>query len=578
VPDTWFVSDGNRCLAALRMVYGEDSSQLVDVKPRPAEDAFEDSLAVAVLAHKLHPIDEFEGFTKLLDRGKTHEEIARQYGLTEKEVLQALALGGQLSPTVRDLWRNGEIRAEVAKALTLAPDHATQDAILEKLRKELADEDRPLSELDGDEIKEELKLGAEGAGALVEFVGIDAYVKRGGKVTRDLFGTDHKVSDAKLAKAMAAEKLTAECKALTAAGWSFAVTKDSVRNKTHDYSSLKVDIVTDPEEQKRLDDLRAIFDPSGDFGTWNGPSFGDLSAAQQTAFLEHRELERVVKLRAYPPKLMAKSGCFVGIDDNGLLSIEYGRVKPAQKEAAAKEVKDIRREQAKAVTEAVAGGKPAPESTVLSNALKQRLESQLIAATRDAIMGDPLLGSSPFADVLARTICAQIIPDRPFSMPDTVRTKLPSIRQALTVDVFTNAIIERFDGKDYFGSAPKGIVLKAISEAINPDEARKVAKKSKAEIGKFAIANVTKTGWLPKELRTMHYRGPGSESYEKPAGVAIVVEDSTPAPAAKPVAKPRAAAGGAHGAKTDRKKGPPRKAAAPKKAAKKTAAKKRKAS
>jgi ParB family chromosome partitioning protein len=31
---------------------------------------------------------------------------------------------------------------------------------------------------------------------------------------------------------------------------------------------------------------------------------------------------------------------------------------------------------------------------------------------------------------------------------------------------------------------------------------------------------VVKTGWLPKELRTPHYAGPGSDGYKKPAAAA----------------------------------------------------------
>lgn len=48
-------------------------------------------------------------------------------------------------------------------------------------------------------------------------------------------------------------------------------------------------------------------------------------------------------------------------------------------------------------------------------------------------------------------------------------------------------------------------------------EARKVAAKPKADVTKFAIANVPKTGWLPPELRTMHYDGPGAKKVAAPA-------------------------------------------------------------
>ena len=226
--------------------------------------------------------------------------------------------------------------------------------------------------------------------------------------------------------------------------------------------------------------------------------------------------------------MMEKSGCFVGIDDNGMLKIEYGRVKPAEKKAAAKVAKDERAAKKKADAKtAKAEGKPAPEPKELSNALKDRLASQLVAATRDAIAGDPLLRESPFADVLARTICAQVDPDRPYSMPDAVRTKLPSIRQVCDAAVFNAAIAKRFDAENYFSSAPKGFVLKAIGEAINPDEARRINAKSKAEIWKFALANIPKTGWLPKELRTVHYNGPGREGYKRPAAAPQAAAPST---------------------------------------------------
>ncbi|MBY9045412.1 hypothetical protein K7460_29375, partial [Pseudomonas fluorescens] len=95
----------------------------------------EDSLAVAVLARKFHPVDEYEAFAKLRDdHGKTEEEIAQQYGMKARQVKPALALG-RLSPLIRQAWRAGEIRAEVAQAFTLAHDHATQDKLFAQLDK-----------------------------------------------------------------------------------------------------------------------------------------------------------------------------------------------------------------------------------------------------------------------------------------------------------------------------------------------------------------------------------------------------------------------------------------------------------
>jgi ParB family chromosome partitioning protein len=539
------VANGNRRLAAFHMIYGEAAEHPVNCTLHDVDETrgFEFSLTTAVTAKQLHPVDQYEAFARLVDRGKTPEEIARDYGMTEREVDQALALG-HLSPRIRDLWRKGEIKAEVAKAFTLAPDHARQDEVLEEL---LRERDNDPLDLWDDDVKGALKIGHDDSGVLVEFVGVEAYVAAGGKVQRDFFGTDHQVSDPKLAKKMASEKLTTECKKLKEAGWSFAVTAESVRNTRHNYSRLKAEAKPTDEEQQKLAELNAVFHKGQRHhraGVYHTETFAELTGSEQKAYLAYRELSQVIELRAYTAKMMETAGCFVDIDDDGLLKIDFGYVKPAEKQAAAKVEREERREQSKAAAEtAKAEGKPAPEPKALSNALSDRVESWMTAATRDAIAGDPLLAESPFAQLMAKVICAQIVPESKWRTPDAIRTKLPSIRQVLIADVFNVAIAKRFDAQDYFSSAPKGFVLKAVGEAISPDTAKSISARTKADIWKFALANLPRTGWLPKELRTVHYKGPGSEGYKRPEGQSVAppppaASERKAAPAASSSAKP----------------------------------------
>jgi ParB family chromosome partitioning protein len=543
VAGVYFVANGNRSLAALRMIYGEDSSQPIDCKLTTPERAYEDSLAVAVLARKFHPVDEYEGFAKLRDQGKTAEEIARTYGMTEREAEQVLALA-QLSPRVRDLWRQGAIKADVARAFTLAADHAAQDRLIDDLTERY---DGDWSDIDRWEIRDSLDIGDDQSGVLVEFVGVEAYVAAGGKVQRDLFGTDHRVSDVALAKKMANDRLTQECEKLRNAGWSFAITFGSVQNTRHTYGALKVDVAATEEETQRLAALSAVF-RGGDVHVaedrHHADSFAALTGAEQRAYLNYRALRQSIAERTYTPALRATAGCFVGMDDDGLLRIEYGKVKPEEKKAAAKAAAKEQRAQAnaaeagdKASKSEAGSSKPEPVSQkVLSKALLDRLSAQLITATRDALAADPLLAQHPLAEMMAKTLCGMITPDRPYHMPDGVRTKLPSLRQVLDEAVFNAAIAKRFDASDYFTSAPKPFVIKAIAEAINPDEARKASAGSKNDIVKFAMANVVKTGWLPKELRTVHYKGPGSEGYKRPkaetATLVHAAKDDKPSTAA----------------------------------------------
>lgn len=510
------VANGNRRLAAFRMIYGEGSDHEIGctVHEVNSDKAFEYSLATAITAEQLHPVDQYEAFAKLKERGQSEEEIAQHYGMSVKHIRQRLAMG-TLSTAIRNAWRAGEIDEEAAQAFTLAADHAQQDKVLQKLREDVAEKGWGDGTIDADDVEYELKVDPNNVGHLLRFVGIEAYEAKKGKiVTRDLFGTRHKVSDEKLLKKLADEKLEDACKQLKKEGWSFASLQPG---NWWDYGETKIEPTPTDDEQARIDQLNAILGDDPDL------MISDMSDEQVKAHAELQAIEKAIIDRSYTPEMRAKSGCWVEIDHNGDLKVKYGKIKPKEKAAAAAVERTERKKVA--ANQAAAEGKPAPESKVISNALRDRLEAQLITATRDGIAGDPLLAESPLADVMAKTICGMIIPDRPFSMPDGVRTKLPTIRQALDQNVFNAAMAKRFDPKDYFSNAPKALVLKAISEAINPDEARKIASKTKADIWKWALDNLAKTGWLPKELRTVHYKGPGSEGYKKPAADASAKPD-----------------------------------------------------
>jgi hypothetical protein len=103
--------------------------------------------------------------------------------------------------------------------------------------------------------------------------------------------------------------------------------------------------------------------------------------------------------------------------------------------------------------------------------------------------------------------------------PAMKRKDVAALLTALEPASIQQALLKRFDPKDYFGRASKPFVITAIAEAINADEARKAEKLKKAELDKFALVNVPKTGWLPPELRTVHYTGPGAKTAKaaKPA-------------------------------------------------------------
>ena len=68
----------------------------------------------------------------------------------------------------------------------------------------------------------------------------------------------------------------------------------------------------------------------------------------------------------------------------------------------------------------------------------------------------------------------------------------------------------RFDRDAYFEAAPKALILTAITEGVGLPHAEKLANAKKPELAAFAQHNV-KPEWLPPELRSEGYAGPGAK-------------------------------------------------------------------
>jgi ParB family chromosome partitioning protein len=141
--------------------------------------------------------------------------IAKRFSKTERQVEQRLALG-QLDDKVLAAYVEDKIGADAIRAFTQAPSKVAQVAALEKVLKG--------GHVNGWTVRKALGMTDHDAGKYLELVGEEAYIKRGGKVSRDLFGSDHIVSDPGLIKAMVAELLDAKCKELVADGWKEATT------------------------------------------------------------------------------------------------------------------------------------------------------------------------------------------------------------------------------------------------------------------------------------------------------------------------------------------------------------------
>ncbi|WP_316214323.1 ParB/RepB/Spo0J family partition protein [Bradyrhizobium sp. SZCCHNR2032] len=536
------VANGNRRLAALQMIDGTDATVAIPCTLHKVDEtkAFEFSLATAITAEQLHPVDQYEAFARLDAHGKTHEEIALQYGLSEKQVRQALALG-RLAPVVRNAWRAGEIKAETAQAFTLALDHKTQEKLFAKLQQQ-------------GHVNPWAVRGALGAGKLdgnvlqlLDFIGADAYRARGGEVTEDLFGHSHIISDEKLLKLMAREKLAEQCEQLRAAGWGWAEISDDLPTGSRFWpQSDPKDRIYEGDEKERLAALRKKLDALYQQETYEDEEEDQLDLAIDA-------IEEAVRTRSFSAKKMKDLGCIVDVED-GRLIVRVGIVRPAEAAPTLAQRADL----ADRGSSSPAKPKAAPDEPDISQALLHRLSEQLTRAAATALIQDEQLALSVLiagsgcwdgcgvkvsinglavrggrergllgAEEMNRALplAMQLKPAERVSMlaqlaanaldftnrslDEDDKTSGPiAICNAINPGLINPALRGAFDAKDYFAGVSKALSLKAIEEALGPDLARQQAKNGKAEIVAFAVENVPPTGWLPVQLRAKGYDGP----------------------------------------------------------------------
>jgi len=91
--------------------------------------AVEASLIENIQRLPMDDMDQFEAFQRLLKEGRTIEEIANTFGVTEVMVKRRLAIAN-LSPKIRTAYRAEEIDGETLRALTLASKQQQKDWLL----------------------------------------------------------------------------------------------------------------------------------------------------------------------------------------------------------------------------------------------------------------------------------------------------------------------------------------------------------------------------------------------------------------------------------------------------------------
>lgn len=278
-------------------------------------DASELSLAENVVRIAMHPADQFEAFSRLIDAGASTANVAARFGLAEKLVTQRMKLG-RLSPVILDAYRAGDIDLETAQAFAISDDHAAQERVLAET---------PEWSLGANMVRRALTEGEiRATDKRVRFVGLDAYESAGGVVRRDLFGDDSDafVLDGELLNRLVAENLALLTAEVASEGWRWTeIVPDLSHETMGQFDRRHPDRVPlSDAHQDEFDRLSAEYDELVD-------TDGDDSA-DRLSEIEQRLDQINAMAEIWSSETLAIAGAIIGLDYDGSVSVERGLVRP----------------------------------------------------------------------------------------------------------------------------------------------------------------------------------------------------------------------------------------------------------
>ncbi len=578
--DNYAVVEGGRRWIALRSLaaagrLAQDAPVAVMVIDVGAAEAREISLAANVMRRDLHPVEEFEAFARLAADGLTVERIAADFGATTRFVRQRLALD-RLSPRVRALWRDGNIKADVAVAFTRAPSHEAQDDYLARVEKGRA------HLYPGNVAEFFATKGARRADSPEAlFVGLDVYQAAGGAVDDNLFQDWSLCLDGALLARLARDKMMAEGLAiLERTGFGTCLIQEDVEDAWK-WGRLPVDVTDgDKAELAALETrARAAHEKAIDEDDWDGVAAGFAA--------EKRAIHLRSILRGNTEDERARAAIFVAIDSAGQLRVDYGLTPPAAGKASTAPPRSTGTNAVDTPIAATADAKPPTKAVVecLDNARDRALATLIAdrpalaillctAALRTNINRSPLRIAArgrngaiadavkvSFAgalaellalpsydrllDTFARSVGQTVLTFNGGAMYDD-RTCEPKDALALAQaiahyagDAFEPAQRQALNYPAYFTAATRATAIAAIEAAGGDANA---ARKAKADVAAATAAELTRDkGWLPVPLRRPKPFKGATLALEAPTlvdAMAAAIEADSPADPRNPLGLP----------------------------------------
>lgn len=318
---------GGRRLKALKLLVTQkrrdkDAPVLCQIVAEEAATAA--SLSENIEREAMHPADEFEAFAKLIEEGKTIDDVAAQFGVTPLVVRQRLKLAN-VSPRLIAQYRAGELNLAQMMALAIVDDHKAQEAAI----KNSPEWQRSPEALRDHLTAKELDARTD---RVAKFVGVTVYEASGGVIRRDLFAEDAQdgyIVDVPLLEELARNKLEPMAVDARAQGWAWVdvVPRADSSELAGFQRAQRVRREPNAKEAKRLAEIEAeagpLYERIAELEGIEDEAEQEATQEEYDRLEKQREkLERKQealreKLMTFPADVMALAGAIVTIDYHG---------------------------------------------------------------------------------------------------------------------------------------------------------------------------------------------------------------------------------------------------------------------
>lgn len=519
---------GNRRLAAMLDLLKEkkiEASFPVPVIVADASDADAHELSIVENVERVpvSAVDEFRAFGRLHDEGKSVDDIADRFGVPKRRVQQRMKLAA-LHPKIIDMLEAGEIQMDAAQSFTIQPDQERQFAYVESVGSEKW-------KLSAHYVQNAMAATSlQATSALAKLIGETAYIAAGGAIIADLFGDRTYWSSGDVIDRLAAEHWERASAAWLAAGWAWVAPSADYPN-IHSEQKLLASPLPMSDEQVALvgaleQDLAALM---GDVvNSWQLPD----DDARKAREIEDKIRKAKWTERVFSTEQQSQSGVVYAVDGS---NVWYGVIDsskaagPAAPLAAPKAPEDLKTVAAPvslalsvAMTDALqahVATRPDIALQILVATLYSRMRFygyppvHITGAHSDKKVDDKFAIGTNFADVLmwagsqSRETLLELLAELVSENLDVRDGSegLASDKAALVA--FVDPSVETaFDAVAYFAGVRKSQVVLAFLEMTG--ETLKDGKKG--DMADVAAKMAVETGWLPLQLRTPSYAGPGS--------------------------------------------------------------------